>query len=220
MNDFLQKLKQNLNKEIKPAKKEKPGKMPTKTTINLAMKEEAAIPGKTLAVYAAIAVVVLLLVVKFGVIDQYSRLHSAQAQYESVHAQYTQTQDALSHYGEVEAEYRRYSKDWMNDESSADYVGVNRTTVLDMVENRMMSAGTVNSITLQGNQMLVNMSGMNLEQISKMFSELEKDPIVKNLTLTIASTEEDAATALDFSVTVELQQPTENTAAANGEAQG
>ena len=108
----------------------------------------------------------------------------------------------------------------MNDESSADYVGVNRTTVLDMVENRMMSVGPVNSITLQGNQMLVNMSGMNLEQISKMFSELEKDPIVKNLTLTIASTEEDAATALDFSVTVELQQPAENTAAANGEAQG
>lgn len=208
-------MKIDLNKKIEFGKKkdapqkQKKTVLPTKTTINLAMKEEDSITPRRLAVYIAAALLAVVVVAKFGFIDQYARLDSAKARYETVHAQYTQTEDALSHYAEVESQYLRYSKTWMQDETSDQYVGVDRAEILDLVEKDMMSVGKVDGLTANGNVMVVNMSGMNLEQISKMFTVLDKEPLVQSLALTIAQTEDDAAASvLKFSVTMQLQQPT------------
>lgn len=208
-------MKIDLNKKIEfGGKKDAPQKqkktvLPTKTTINLAMKEENSITPRRLAVYIAAALLAAVVVAKFGFIDQYARVNGAKAQYETVHAQYTQTEDALSHYAEVESQYLRYSKTWMQDEDSDEYVGVDRAEILDLVEKDMMSVGKVDGLTVKGNVMVANMSGMDLEQISKMFTVLDKEPLVQSLALTIAQTEDDvAASVLKFSVTMQLQQPT------------
>jgi hypothetical protein len=208
-------MKIDLNKKIEfGGKKDAPQKqkktvLPTKTTINLAMKEENSITPRRLAVYIAAALLAAVVVAKFGFIDQYARVNGAKAQYETVHAQYTQTEDALSHYAEVESQYLRYSKTWMQDEDSDEYVGVDRAEILDLVEKDMMSVGKVDGLTVKGNVMVANMSGMDLEQISKMFTVLDKEPLVQSLALTIAQTEDDAAASvLKFSVTMQLQQPT------------
>lgn len=181
-------------------------KIPTKTTINLAMHEESETPPQFLVMYIVLAIVALFAFVKCGFIDQQHRLNTAKDEYAIVDARLENVRNELQKYSDVEAEYLQYSKFWMLDESNELYVGVDRAQVLDLIERCMMSRGTLESFTIQGNKLAVNMSGMNLEQISEMFSVLEKEPIVKETYLNLATTAEDAASVLEFSVTIELQQ--------------
>jgi hypothetical protein len=170
------------------------------------MKEETSVTPVKFAIYALAALVVLLAVAKFGFLDQYARLSKAQAMFNAADAEYLSVQTELAKFPQVEKEYRNYSKSWMNDTGSEDYIGVDRTEVLNMIQSDMMTAGTVTSVDVQDENMVVTMSGMNLSQISAMFSVLDAEPIVKSLELTIAETEDKAnASELDFSVTFVLQ---------------
>ena len=55
--------------------------------------------------------------------------------------------------------------------------------------------------------MVVSMSGMNLEQISDMFAAIQQSPIVGNVELKLASTEDGNVSAiLDFTMRITLQQ--------------
>ena len=78
-----------------------------------------------------------------------------------------------------------------------------------------MPYGTVNSLVVDGDVMIVTMSGMDLEQISAMFQRLQLQPIVRSATLTLAATPQASASGVvDFSVTVTLQSDDAETEAA------
>lgn len=73
----------------------------------------------TLSIGTAVIIVLVVLVVKFGVLDQLARQSAAESAYNTVHAQYTEMQSAVEKYPEVEEEYRTYSRKWMQQEDSA-----------------------------------------------------------------------------------------------------
>lgn len=78
----------------------------------------------------------------------------------------------------------------------------------------MIPYGTLNSFTIQDSAVVVSMSGMNLQEISNMFARLQSRPIVKGVSLDLASTEETSKNAdLDFSVTIELKSDNGDSAA-------
>ena len=123
-----------------------------------------------------------------------------------MHAQYVQMQQAIENYPAVEQEYRTYSRSWMQEDTTGSFVSVERVDVLDLLEQYLMPYGTVNSVAMQKDTVVVSMSGMNLEQISAMFERLQKQPIVAGASLNLASTAQNAqASDLDFSVTITLQ---------------
>lgn len=159
----------------------------------------------TLSIGAAVIIVLVVLVVKFGVLDQLARQSAAESAYNTVHAQYTEMQSAVEKYPEVEEEYRTYSRKWMQQEDSGAFVSVDRQEVLDLMENYLQPYGTIKAVTISDDVMIVSMSGMNLQEISAMFEILQQQPIVKAADLTIASTEKTAGEDLDFSVTITLQ---------------
>ena len=173
----------------------KPVKYPTKRTVNLAKRESHSQSVMTLSIGTAVIIVLVVLVVKFGVLDQLARQSAAESAYNTVHAQYTEMQSAVEKYPEVEEEYRTYSRKWMQQEDSGAFVSVDRQEVLDLMENYLQPYGTIKAV----------MSGMNLQEISAMFEILQQQPIVKAADLTIASTEKTAGEDLDFSVTITLQ---------------
>ena len=82
-------------------------------------------------------------------------------------------QTALADYDRVELQYRTWSRAWMHDENSPVYVPVDRMEVLDLVQEYLMPYGTVNTLVVDEDVMIVTMSGMNLEQISAMFQRLQ-----------------------------------------------
>ena len=162
--------------------------------------------------YKRQAIVILAgCVAKFGVIDQYRRLDAAQAAYASVHTEYTQMQELLKGYDRLLMEYRTYSMDWMTAAGSEDIpAAVDRQAALDLLEQEMLSHGSLTALQITQNTMNVDMSGMTLDQISAMFARLRLSPIVDSVSLSVASTEEGkAATIMDFTVRIELRQPEE-----------
>lgn len=193
--------------EQKPAAKaRKTIKYPVKTTINLAQRESRSQNVATLAIGIALIAVLSFCVAKFGVIDQLARQREAEQAYNTVHAQYVQMQQAIENYPAVEQEYRTYSRSWMQQDATGSFVSVERVDVLDLLEQYLMPYGTVNSVAMQKDTVVVSMSGMNLEQISAMFERLQKQPIVAGASLNLASTAQNAqASDLDFSVTITLQ---------------
>ena len=115
-------------------------------------------------------------------------------------------QQAVADYPAVEEKYRTYSRKWMEDSAEEGLVTVDRTEVLTMVEKYLRTQGTVKSLSIQGTVMVVNMSDMNLRQISAMLAKVEQQPLVAKALLNVASSEDQETTEiLDFTVTIALQ---------------
>ena len=186
---------------------------PQKTGINLNIEENRDRDRLTLLIGVVAIAALVAVVVNFGVIAQYKRLDKAQAEYNQVHSQYTQTQEALQDYDRVLLEYRTYSMDWMSGtgDGSEDLTAiVDRQQILDLLETEMLSRGRLTSVQIIDNKMNVSMSGMSLDQISDMFAILRRSPIVSDVALDLASTEDgNVAAILDFTVRITLRQAEE-----------
>lgn len=169
-------------------------KCPQKTGINLNLQEDRQRDRRTLLIGILAIAALVTVVVNFGVLQQYRRLDKAQAAYDR-----------------VLLEYRTYSMDWMTAAGSEDIpAAVDRQTALDLLEQEMLSHGSLTALQITQNTMNVDMSGMTLDQISAMFARLRLSPIVDSVSLSVASTEAGkAATIMDFTVRIELRQPEE-----------
>ena len=186
-------------------------KCPQKTGINLNLQEDRQRDRRTLLIGILAIAALVTVVVNFGVLQQYRRLDKAQAAYDRVHTQYVSAQEALADYDRVLLESRTYSMDWMTAAGSEDIpAAVDRQAALDLLEQEMLSHGSLTALQITQNTMNVDMSGMTLDQISAMFARLRLSPIVDSVSLSVASTEEGkAATIMDFTVRIELRQPEE-----------
>ena len=137
-------------------------------------------------------------------------LESEQAAYASVHTEYTQMQELLKGYDRLLMEYRTYSMEWATDGSEDNGTLVDRQKALDLLEQEMLSRGRLVSLQVSGNKMTVAMSGMSLDQISRMFDVIQQSPIVSNVELNLASTEDgNVSTILDFTVRITLRSAEE-----------
>ena len=197
-------------------------KCPTKVGINLNMREKRTGEIATLGIGCAVAILVVALIGKFGVYDQYRRLADAESAYGQVHQEYEAVKQELSGYDEVLTEYRTYSMDWMtnSDDSQYQYVAVDRRDVLDLIESEMMTRGAVNSVVVRDDRVSVIMSGMSLEEISVMFTGIEQHDIVKSVELDVAETERDMpASIMSFSVNITLMGDEADTTAAEEAAE-
>ena len=180
-------------------------KYPAKKTINMMNCGLPAQTAKILSIGLVAIAILVALVVKVGVIDQFGRLSDAENAYNEVHAQNIALDEKIKDYDEVSIQYRAYSKNFLSGDEEGT-VRVDRQKVLDLIEAKMMSRGEVLTISISDNTAVVNMSGMNLEQISRMNTALEKSPIVKEVSLKIAQTEQNRqASVLNFTVTIHLQ---------------
>lgn len=183
-------------------------KCPTKRSVNLAKREPRTRSAATLAVGLALIAALALAVAKFAVLDQLARQRAAEQNYQTVHAQYVQMQQALEDYPAVEQEYRTYARSWMT-AAGGRFVSVDRMDVLALLEQQLMPYGEIQSFVVHEDTVVVSMSGMSLAEISAMFEKLQKQPIVAGAVLNLASTAKDAA-QLDFSITILLQSAEED----------
>ena len=185
-------------------------KCPQKTGINLNLQEDRQRDRRTLLIGILAIAALVTVVVNFGVLQQYRRLDKAQAAYDRVHTQYVSAQEALADYDRVLLEYRTYSMEWATDGSEDNGTLVDRQKALDLLEQEMLSRGRLVSLQVSGNKMIVAMSGMSLDQISRMFDVIQQSPIVSNVELNLASTEDgNVSTILDFTVRITLRSAEE-----------
>ena len=195
----------NTTKPVPAAKKAV--RCPTKRRVNLAKRPPRTRSALTLVIGVVLIAALSLAVAKFAVLDQLARQRAAEANYQSVHAQYEQMQQALEDYDAVEQEYRTYSRSWMTEENGA-FVDVDRMDVLHLLEQQLLTCGEVRSFAVQRDTVVAAMAGMRLADVSAMFERLQQQPIVAAASLNLASTADEDG-LLEFSITILLQSAEE-----------
>jgi len=205
----------NLGKNKKSSAK--PVKIPSKKGINLARKDNEIARKRNKIIIITVCSIAAIALLKFGVLDLYLELNEAKKAYEVVHVQNEALHEALVDYDEVLLEYRTYSMDWLDNDTSGRYVSVPRRSVLDMVETMVVPKGNVSSFSVSGDNLSISMQGLNLKQISELCKELETVDFVKSATVDAASTTggktgdtaDTQSGALGFNIQVVLQKPVE-----------
>lgn len=184
----------------------KANKYPTKTTMNLAQKEIGENSFSRVALPAILIGVLVLAFVKFGIYDQFTAVNEANLSLETTKSKLDDMNDQLLAYGEIEKQYKLYSYGYLSEEEAA---LVDRTEVLDMIEQRMMSISTVYDIQVSGNTLVVGFSGVTLERVGDLTTELRALPMVVGVNVTTASTKESDSGLVATTMLITLQQPQE-----------
>ncbi len=173
------------------------------------MREDQTVSPVMFVLMLALIFAATFAVAKFAVIDQYARQNEAERAYNQVRSQRLAMDSEIADYNEVLAEYRRYSMSWLGED---EYVATDRLEVLSLIERKMASVGTVHSMAVTGDNLVVEMGGMNLKQVSDLISALSQEPTVASVAVNVAeTTKENAAMGnvwdaeLEFSLIITLQ---------------
>jgi len=181
----------------------KTSRITEKKTMNFAQREGSFNYKKMLP---ALAVLIVLCVVgvKFGILDQedkrlaaYSRLSEKQTACEAMNTR-------LAEYEELHEKYGRYSYGWMTETE----VGtVERLKVLELVEKKIMPDAVVTDFAINNNILTLNLSEITLEGTSAMVKILEEDELVESASV-YSATAENAEEAKIF-ISIVLTNPSE-----------
>lgn len=152
MNKLIEKLKRNTASQ----------KLPSKRNINLYIREK---DGNSLQVVLPLAVflaVIIFAIYRLGVVDRLAKLAQLQQQNSALNTQLEQLEEKASAYDEVLEEYRRFTTSYLADDEKGI---VSRERVFDMIDESVEGIGSVDSISIEGNQVGVTVEMSSLEDI-------------------------------------------------------
>ncbi len=159
---------------------------PSKTTINLVIKEKSKWrPGRVLPMFLALAAAVVLFG-KFAVADRLAGVAEQQRVLSALEGQIAALEQATDGYAAVAEEYGRYSVGWMTDEEKT---LVDRVDILDLIQGELMAACTVRQFSVSANVLSADLSGISLEDTSRIVQRLYGWPEVSTVSVYSASTQ-------------------------------
>lgn len=176
----------------------------SKSTMNLAFHESSFRLSRVLPVILII-VIIAALFAKFGFIDMISKKTAAYAELGQKQEQMQSISTKLAEYDELAAEYGRYSYGWLTEDEAA---LVDRMAVLTIIEKTIDADATVQDMAVNKNVLIVNISGITLENTSALVNKLENDPLVKNVSVYTAVADDETMEA-QVSMTIILEKEAE-----------
>lgn len=180
------------------SKKTKKVAYPTKTSINLVDTGETR---SNLATQLALFVIVLALIgvfAKFAVVDPLAEGMDSSAQVAEAQARLTALQEENANYAELNERYARYVVTGLT-ESEENLV--DRDTVIDLLEGKVMRVGYLSSLKVSNNVAVATCLGADLNEVSKLVQDLETDERVAHVTVSTAQGENDSGTSATIQVT-------------------
>jgi hypothetical protein len=173
---------------------------PSKRHMNLYYKPDHTTVPATVALYALFGLVILLGAGKLLVFDKVTELSAKQKTYQQDAQQLEQYEQQLADYDEISWQYSLYSA---TEEESAQ---VDRMEVLDLLDKTVRAEAEIESVTVEGTQVLVQFSTKDLQQTARLVQQLESSPIVAHTTVNSAFTTERGQTAVSTSILIDLQK--------------
>ena len=171
-------------KKSAPARgKRRRGRMPTKTEINLAVVGEKHINGLIALPAILLIVVAAALFSKFLVIDRMLEVSAAQREVARLQARLDAGYEELADYGELADLYAHYTFSGMTKEEQE---RIDRVEVLSLMDRVVLPRVGVDSLTVTGNEMTLNITGSTLQEINLLVQSLEEDPLVDYCSVTTA----------------------------------
>lgn len=175
-----------------------------KTGINLAQKEESAIPLRKLIPWLIVILIGAAALSKFGVMDRLNKLNKAEGQAEEAQFQLELAQKALANYAEVEAEYRRYSIGWMGDTEAA---YIKRVDMLSLIQKELLPAARLLDVASTPTALSVSVSGISLRAASELVTKLSARDDVSLVTFGSAQTKTGDDTNLVITFSINMVNP-------------
>lgn len=162
------------------------GPVASKKTMNLAF-HESSFNAKKLTPVIVIAVLVTLVFVKVGFLDQNAKKMAALNEVADKQLQMTALQTKLAGYDELANQYGRYSYGWMTREETA---LVDRMNVLEIMEDVVDPEASIENMAVNSNVLNITISGLSLEKTSTLVNALEAHPLVRSVTVSAARSED------------------------------
>lgn len=179
---------------------------PSKTTLNLCMKEKSVWrPGRVIPMFTALLAAAVLFG-KFAVADRLAEVSRQQQILSALETQVQSLEQATADYDDVLEEYRLYSVGWMTDEEQA---AVDRVGLLGLIETELMSAASVQQFSTSGNVLSVRLAGITLEDTSRIVQRLYTWPEVTGVSVYTASTQQEQGEEASVSMVITLEQAEE-----------
>lgn len=182
--------------------KKKDGAYPSKTTLNLAIKEKSPFSPVKLVPLLLVVLVLVAVFGKFGVADRLSAVDRAQAELAVVLDRQKELTEATAGFEALSARYAQYSTGWMTEDEQA---AVPRTEMLELVETELMPESQVRRLSASGNILSVEMGGVTLEETARFVQALYQRPDVTNVVVYTASGK-DADAAVAMIITMHLPE--------------
>ena len=164
---------------------------PSKTYINLVVKEKKQFDLRSQLPKIVLLVLVTIAVCKFGVFDVYDRANQKQAELNRQTQVLSNLEAQLSDYDAVKAEYETYETTKL----VADENTVSVIDAMSLVDRFVAPAAHVDSIDLSGNTLSLGLSGVTLDGVGKLVNTLYEQPIVANVAVSNAATDKTKTSA-------------------------
>lgn len=155
----------------------KKNQYPSKRTLNLYYKEDRATRPATISLYVLFVLVVFLALGKLLVYDITVDLHEARQNVEQKQNHIDAQLVSLKEYNTISAKYSRYSSSYLHE----DEIVCNRLEVLKMIEEVLLPIARVEKISISGEELLLEVTNPNLEQIAGVADKLETYDIVDSV---------------------------------------
>lgn len=161
--------------------------MPVKRTINLATQGE-----KKMNVGLAIPSIVLIVVIaavfsKFLVLDRFAEVTAAQKVVFDLQTRLDQGYAELADFDDLSELYAHYTYSGFTAE---ELNRTDRVDILNLIRNMVLPYAEVNSWSVTGNQLTINMTGESLQQINLIVQQLEQQDLVDFCTVNTANTDD------------------------------
>lgn len=170
---------------------------PTKKTMNLYYKQDRTTKPATAALYILFLCVVLLALAKFLILDMLIELGDKKEQLELNQSKLEAYDEQLADYDKILLEYQRYA-------ATPDEEVTDRLELLTLVDSAVRSTAKVDSIEINGEEMLLQFSGVTLSQTANIVQQLEASPLVASTQVNTAATTEGGRDTVRASVLIQL----------------
>ena len=157
--------------------------LPVKRTINLidltknSINLKLAIPGIILIILGA------GFLSKYAVADRLLAMYRAQSAAASAQRELDAAYDELGSFGDLLDRYAHYTYSGMTAEELS---RVDRTLIVDLIQRLILPEATLGAWSVNGNELTVNITGNNLQEINLIIQKLETDPLVDFCKVTTA----------------------------------
>lgn len=178
--------------ELRVSKK-KAVQVPEKATMNFA-RRASGFNAKKMIPLILVIILAVGLFVKFGFIDQTNKKIEAYNELADKQMLLDTMNTKLAGYDELYAKYGIYSYGWMNDN---EVNTIDRIEILGLVEGKVMQRALIKDISINGDVITMNLSGITLQDTSDIVKVLEQDELVKNVAI-YSATAQDATSAEIF----------------------
>lgn len=176
--------------------------MPVKRSINLASAGEKPL-NLRIAIPAIILIILgAILLSKFAVVDRLMAMSRAQGEVAALQAQLDQSYAVLTDAGDLTDRYAHYTYHDMTQEEKD---RTDRVKVLQLLQEVVFPQAYVNTWTVSGNTLTLNLNRSSLQEINVLVQELNAHDLVDYCTVTTASTGTNTAGRVSAQILVYLK---------------